>query len=75
MLIESSLGNYLSFRKRMIFTMAAAPVKRSARTDVFPASKNLNLLKCAVIYGANASGKSNLFREKRRINYSYQVHK
>ncbi len=62
MLIEFSVGNYLSFRDRMILTMAAAPVRRSARPDVFPADKDLSLLKCAVIYGANASGKSNLFR-------------
>jgi len=62
MLIEFSVQNYLSFKNPVTFTMAASSVRRHAENNVFPVSGKLSLLKSAVIYGANASGKTNLFQ-------------
>ncbi|MDY0978182.1 ATP-binding protein [Massilia sp. CFBP9012] len=63
MLIEFSVENFKSFRERQTFSMAAAPRLRK-KNCVFvpdvPGEKLPALLKVAAIYGANASGKSNL---------------
>jgi uncharacterized protein len=66
MLIEFSVGNYRSFKDRVTFSMVAANlVSKEKSLDVnntFEIDKELKLLKTAAIYGANASGKSNLSR-------------
>jgi uncharacterized protein len=64
MLIEFSVGNYRSFKDVVTFSMVAAPIdhENTDRNNVFAATKEINLLKSAAIYGANASGKSNLIR-------------
>ena len=66
MLIEFSVGNYRSFKEVVTFSMVAAPIAmRDSAIDennLFPATKEIKLLKSAAIYGANASGKSNLVR-------------
>lgn len=66
MLIEFSVGNYRSFKDVVTFSMVAANITARHKvlddTNVFKAKKNLNLLKSAVFYGANASGKSNLIK-------------
>lgn len=63
MLIEFSVGNFRSFNAPVTFSMVAANItaknKALNQNNVFQL-KNLNLLKSAAIYGANASGKSNL---------------
>lgn len=65
MLIEFSVSNYLSFRDRQSFSMVAAPRIRK-KGNTFPApvdgEKLPDLLKVAVIYGPNASGKSNFLK-------------
>ncbi|MYC96166.1 MAG: ATP-binding protein [Caldilineaceae bacterium SB0661_bin_32] len=64
MLIEFSVANYRSFRDEVTFSMVASPIKAGgAKLDErnqFPAPGDVNLLTSAAIYGANASGKSNL---------------
>lgn len=64
MLIEFSVGNYRSFKEKVTFSMVAANLvakdKKLDRTNLFAVDKDLKLLKSAAIYGANASGKSNL---------------
>ena len=64
MLIEFSVGNYRSFKEKVTFSMVAANLvakdKNLDRTNLFEVDKDLKLLKSAAIYGANASGKSNL---------------
>ena len=64
MLIEFSVGNYKSFRDRVTLSMVAAAIKSKDKsvdeTNIIKASKGLKLLTSAAIYGANASGKSNL---------------
>ncbi len=66
MLIEFSVGNYRSFKKVVTFSMVAAPIVVGDNpingNNLFLATKEINLLKSAAIYGANASGKSNLVR-------------
>lgn len=64
MLIEFTVSNFKSFRDKTTFSMIAANLTSedpALDTDnVIPISKNLSLLKSAAVYGANASGKSNL---------------
>jgi uncharacterized protein len=64
MLIEFSVGNYRSFKERVTLSMVAAKIKsqpeRLDADNVFRVDDDLTLLKSAAIYGANASGKSNL---------------
>jgi len=64
MLIEFSVANYRSFKEKVTFSMMAANIvakdKKLDDNNVFTVDNNLKLLKSAAIYGANASGKSNL---------------
>ncbi|WP_026575706.1 AAA family ATPase [Bacillus sp. UNC438CL73TsuS30] len=60
MLLEFSVGNFLSFKNKVTFSMVASNLRGHEEDNVFSLSK-IDLLKTAVIYGANASGKSNLF--------------
>ena len=61
MLLEFSAGNFLSFKTKTTLSLAAAPIKEHIDTNIF-STERLDLLKGAVIYGANASGKSNFIR-------------
>lgn len=64
MLIEFSVGNYRSFSEHQTLSLEAADIASQPPSldehNVFAASDTLRLLASAVIYGANASGKSNL---------------
>jgi predicted ATP-dependent endonuclease of OLD family len=65
MLIEFSVENFLSFREKQTFSMVAAPRLRKKENVFKPdvqGEKLPDLLKVAAIYGANASGKSNLIK-------------
>lgn len=68
MIIEFSTSNYLSFKETVTFSMVASnPVKElegenDDLNNVFMDPNNkVKYLKSAAIYGANGSGKSNLF--------------
>lgn len=65
MLIEFSVANYRSFRERQTLSMVASS-RLGKRENVFKPSmvgeKLPALLKACVVYGPNASGKSNLLR-------------
>lgn len=65
MLIEFSVSNFRSFREKQTLSMVAAPRLRK-RENVFKPELTgeafPDLLKVAVIYGPNASGKSNLLK-------------
>lgn len=71
MLIEFSVENFLSFREKQTFSMVAAP-KLQKKENVFTpdvkGEKLPKLLKVAAIYGANASGKSNLIKALKLAN-------
>lgn len=62
MLIDFEVGNYLSFKDPVRLSMLAAnPYKEYLEANTFEIdSGRSRLLKSAAIYGANASGKSNL---------------
>lgn len=64
MLIGFSVGNYKSFKETVTLSMVASSIteeeKELDENNVFPINDKLSLLKSAAIYGANASGKSNL---------------
>jgi uncharacterized protein len=64
MLIEFSVGNYRSFKEKVTFSMVAANLVSQDKdldiNNVFAVDTELSLVKSAAIYGANASGKSNL---------------
>lgn len=64
MLIEFSVGNYRSFKEQVTFSMVAANLvakdKKLDENNVVAIDGELKLVKSAAIYGANASGKSNL---------------
>lgn len=67
MLIQFTVANYRSFRGAQTLSMAAAGnLKRLKDKNTFAApigeQKLPNLLRCVSIFGANASGKSNLVR-------------
>jgi len=59
MLIEFSVANVLSFKDRVTFSMVASNDDALQESNVFAWGKK-RLVKSAVVYGANASGKSNL---------------
>ena len=63
MLIEFQVGNFLSFKEIVTFSMVASEIdtqdEELDENNVFSVNEELSLLKTTAIYGANASGKSN----------------
>lgn len=72
MLIEFTVGNFRSFHEPITFSMVAAPLvsvnKKLDEDNVVKISDDLSLLASAAIYGANASGKSNLLKAMSAMN-------
>ncbi|WP_413175600.1 AAA family ATPase [Anabaena azotica] len=64
MLVEFSVENYRSFQEKQTLSMVAAEDETMLNSNTFPMpnTDNLRLVKSAVIYGSNASGKSNLLK-------------
>lgn len=66
MIEEFSFGNFWSFKDIQTLNMTAAKIKsKNSQLDdinVFPINKDTSLLKAKAIYGANASGKSNVIK-------------
>lgn len=62
MLIEFKVGNFRSFKNIVTLSMVASPDKEYIKTHTVEINDKLRLLRSAVIYGANASGKSNLIK-------------
>ena len=61
MIAEFTVENVLSFKDRRTFSLISAKDKELSDSNTFEADKKLRFLRSAVIYGANASGKSNFF--------------
>jgi len=59
MLVNFKVENFKSFKDLTEFSMEATKLKNLIESNTFNCS-NISLLKSAVIYGANASGKSSL---------------
>ncbi|MCW3097830.1 MAG: hypothetical protein JWL77_3448 [Chthonomonadaceae bacterium] len=68
MLVEFTVGNFRSIAERVTLSMVAGPIKSAPyaqcidEENVIRIDDRLSLLKTAAIYGANASGKSNILR-------------
>lgn len=61
MLIEFSVENFLSFKDHTVFSMVASKsFKEFKDTHIINVDDKFSLLKSSIIYGNNASGKSNL---------------
>ena len=60
MILEFSIANFLSFKDKVTFSMFANST--SGLDENYIISNGRKILKTAAIYGANASGKTNLFR-------------
>ena len=68
MLIRFSVENFLSFEDKQELTMIPAKRIRGNKKHAI-STGNLSLLRAATIYGANASGKSNLIEAIRFVKY------
>ena len=60
MIIEFTVGNFLSFRNKKTLSLEATNITEY-KGSTFKAGK-FHLLKSAVLYGANSSGKSNFIK-------------
>ncbi len=67
MLIEFTVGNFLSFKEKRTLSLEASSIKENLG-NVFEAGK-YELLKSIVIYGANSSGKSNFLKALDRMRF------
>lgn len=61
MLIQFMLKNILSFKEETVFDMTAIHAYKEYPCNLIQTKNHENLVKVASIYGANASGKSNLY--------------
>ena len=62
MLIEFSVSNFRSFKDKVTLSMVASAMTEHRETHTQQLEGQLPLLKAAVIYGPNASGKSNFIK-------------
>jgi len=66
MIEEFSFGNFWSFKDIQTLNMTAAKIKSKNteldQINIFSINKDIHLLKAKAIYGANASGKSNVIK-------------
>ena len=60
MIIQFSVENFMSIKEKVIFSMLSSSDKEISENLIMGTKENY--LKSAVIYGANASGKSNLIK-------------
>jgi uncharacterized protein len=61
MLIRFSVENFLSFREEVEFSMVPGKTRKH-KEHIITNGKHIKVLKSGIIYGANASGKSNLIK-------------
>ena len=62
MLVEFSVKNFMSFKDKVTFSMEAATGKENEENIIDIQNINERILKSTAIYGANASGKTNLIK-------------
>lgn len=62
MLAEFFIENYRSFKEKHTFSLTSTKIDKLSESNAFTMGGKEQFLKTAVIYGANASGKSNFFR-------------
>jgi len=64
MLIDFTVSNFKSIGEKITFSMVPSPTLKTKKNRI---SNNTGILKSAVIFGANASGKSNLIDAIRTV--------
>ena len=69
MIQEIRIKNFLSFKDEVCFNFTASNDRFAEDTQVVEINENTRLLRFAVIYGYNASGKSNLLRTLDFLSY------
>jgi AAA15 family ATPase/GTPase len=63
MLVKFTVGNFLSFKENSTIDLNASSLTELRSDNILSTSvSNVSLLKSVVAYGANSSGKSNLFK-------------
>lgn len=62
MIQEIKIKNFLSFKDEVKFSFEASNDKFAEDSQVVQINENTRLLRFAIVYGYNASGKSNLLR-------------
>ena len=62
MVKEFSFGNYRSFKEIQSLNMTASKIKEHTDNNIIVINEKESLLKSKAIYGANASGKSNIVK-------------
>lgn len=66
MIVEFSVTNFRSIKEKQTFSLVAESTKNKRETNTFTVEigkkDKITLLKSAVVFGANASGKSNLIK-------------
>ena len=72
MLIQFSVENFLSIKDNVVLSLLAS--KDNEHPEHLIVDGNKKHLKSAVIYGANASGKSNVLKDRKstRLNSSHR---
>lgn len=60
MILELKIKNFLSFKEEVTFSFEATKDKSFEDYQVVEVASNVRILRLAIVYGANASGKSNL---------------
>lgn len=62
MFLKFTIKNFLSFKNETVINMLADKDKQFLNSNTFKLDDDNNVLKSVLIYGSNASGKSNLIR-------------
>jgi AAA15 family ATPase/GTPase len=62
MILELRIKNFLSFKDEVRFSFRATKDKTFEDCQVVEIAPNIRVLRLAIVYGANASGKSNLIK-------------
>ena len=73
MIQEIKIKNFLSFKDEVIFSFEASNDKFAEESQVVTINENTRLLRFAIIYGYNASGKSNLLGVLDFLSYFWSV--
>ena len=73
MIQEIKIKNFLSFKDEVIFSFEATNDKFAEESQVVTITENTRLLRFAIIYGYNASGKSNLISVLDFLSYFWSA--
>ena len=69
MILELKIKNFLSFKEEVTFSFEATKDKSFENYQVVEVAPNTRILRLAIVYGANASGKSNLIEAFEFLRY------